>query len=97
MTELNAVAGSDNIFRDLGFPEAEAQNLLLRADLVVHIRKVIAKLDVTQAEAAKRADITQPRMNDLVSGRTHKFTLDALVNVASQLDYTVKLSLKRAA
>ena len=97
MTELNAVAGSDNIFRDLGFPEAEAQNLLLRADLVVHIRKVIAKLDVTQAEAAKRADITQPRMNDLVKGRTHKFTLDALVNVASQLGYTVKLSLKRAA
>ena len=97
MTELNAVAGSDNIFRDLGFPEAEAQNLLLRADLVVHIRKVIAKLDITQAEAAKRADITQPRMNDLVSGRTHKFTLDALVNVASQLGYTVKLSLKRAA
>ena len=97
MTLLNAVAGSDNIFRDLGFPEAEAQNLLLRADLVVRIRKVIAKLDITQAEAAKRADITQPRMNDLVKGRTHKFTLDALVNVASQLGYTVKLSLKRAA
>ena len=97
MTELNAVAGSDNIFRDLGFPEAEAQNLLLRADLVVRIRKVIAKLDITQAEAAKRADITQPRMNDLVNGRTHKFTLDAMVNVACQLGYTVKLSLKRAA
>ena len=97
MTGLIAVAGSDNIFRDLGFPEAEAQNLLLRADLVVHIRKVIAKLDITQAEAAKRANITQPRMNDLVKGRTHKFTLDALVNVASQLGYTVKLSLKRAA
>ena len=97
MTLLNTVAGSDNIFRDLGFPDAEAQNLLLRADLVVRIRKVIAKLDITQAEAAKRADITQPRMNDLVKGRTHKFTLDALVNVASQLGYTVKLSLKRAA
>ena len=97
MTELNAVAGSDNIFHDLGFPDAEAQRLLLRADLAVHIRKVIAKLDITQAEAAKRADITQPRMNDLAKGRTHKFTLDALVNVASQLGYTVKLSLKRAA
>lgn len=97
MTELNAVAGSNNIFRDLGFPETEAQNLLLRADLVVHIRKAIAKLGITQAEAAKRADITQPRMNDLVKGRTHKFTLNALVTVASQLGYTVKLSLKRAA
>ncbi|MBD8049078.1 XRE family transcriptional regulator [Limnohabitans sp. JUR4] len=89
------VVGSDNVFHDLGF--AEAQNLLLRADLVSHIRKVILKLDITQAEAAKRAGISQPRMNDLVKGRTHKFTLDALVNVAAQLGYTVKLSVKRAA
>ena len=94
---LATCSGSDNVFRDLGFPEADAQNLLLRADLVVHIRKVIAKLDLTQAEAAKRAGITQPRMNDLVRGRTEKFTLDAMVNVAAQLGYTVKLTLKKAA
>ena len=93
----NIVVGSDNVFRDLGFPEGEAQNLLLRADLVMHIRKVIEKLGITQAEAAKRASITQPRMNDLVKGRTEKFTLDAMVNVAAQLGYVVKLSLKKAA
>ncbi len=98
MTEkLTIVVGSDNVFRDLGFPEAQAQNLLLRTDLVVSIRKAIAKLGMTQAEAAKRTGITQPRMNDLVKGRTHKFTLDALVNVAAQLGYTVKLSMKKAA
>jgi predicted XRE-type DNA-binding protein len=95
--KLNIVVGSDNVFRDLGFPEGEAQNLLLRADLVIHIRKVIEKLGITQAEAAKRASITQPRMNDLVKGRTEKFTLDAMVNVAAQLGYIVKLSLKKAA
>jgi predicted XRE-type DNA-binding protein len=77
-------AGSDNVFLALGFPEAEAQNLLLRTDLVIHIRRIIAKLG-----------ITQPRMNDLVKGRTEKFTLDALVNVAAKLGYTVKLSLKK--
>ena len=95
--KLNIVVGSDNVFRDLGFPEAEAQNLLLRADLVVHIRKVIDKLGLTQAEAAKRAGVTQPRMNDLVKGRTEKFTLDAMVNVAAQLGYSVKLILKKVA
>ena len=94
--KLNIVVGSDNVFRDLGFPEGEAQNLLLRADLVVHIRKVIEKLGLTQAEAAKRASITQPRMNDLIKGRTEKFTLDAMVNVAAQLGYIVKLSIKKA-
>lgn len=95
--KLRTVVGSDNVFRDLGFPEAEAQNLLLRADLVVHIRKVIEKLGVTQAEAAKRVGITQPRMSDLIRGRTQKFTLDALVNVAASLGYSVKLSLKKTA
>lgn len=94
---LDARLGSDNVFRDLGFPEAEAQNLRLRADLVVHIRKVIEKLGVTQAEAARRAGITQPRMNDLVKGRTRKFTLDALVNVAANLGYSAKLKLTKAA
>ena len=98
MTEkLGRVVGSDNVFRDLGFAEPEAQNLLLRADLVVHIRKAIDKQAMTQAQAAQRAGITQPRMNDLVKGRTHKFTLDALVNVAAKLGYSVKLVLKRAA
>ena len=98
MTEkLRIVVGSDNVFRDLGVPEAEAQNLLLRGNLVIHIRKVIDKLGITQAEAAKRAGITQPRMNDLVKNRTHKFTLDALVNVAAQLGYSVKLTLKKMA
>jgi predicted XRE-type DNA-binding protein len=94
---LSINAGSDNVYRDLGFPEAEAQNLLLRGDLVIHIRKVIDKLGITQAEAARHAGITQPRMNDLIKNRTHKFTLDVLVNVAAQLGYTVKLTLKKVA
>ena len=95
--KLNVVMSSDNVFHDLGFAEPEAQNLLLRADLVAHIRKVITRLGITQAEAAQRAGVSQPHMNDLVKGRTHKFTLDALMNVAVQLGYTVKLSVKKAA
>ena len=70
MTEkLMSVQGSDNIFRYLGFPEAEAHNLLLRAELVLHIHKAIAKPGLTQLEAAKRAAITQPCKNKLVKGR----------------------------
>jgi predicted XRE-type DNA-binding protein len=98
MTEkFKSIVGSDNVFRDLGFPEAEAQNLLLRAELSLHIRKAIEKMGITQAEAAKLAAITQPRMNDLVKGRTEKFTLDALVNVAANLGYSVQVKFKKTA
>ena len=95
--KLNIVVGSDNVFRDLGFPGAEAQNMLLRTDLAIHIRKVVEKISITQAEAAKRAGITQPRMNDLVKGRTEKFTLDALVKVAVSFGYSVQLKLRKVA
>ena len=94
--KLRVVVGSDNVFRDLGFPEAESQNLLLRSDLVIHIRKAIPKMGLTQAEAAKRAGIAQPHMNDLIKGRTHRFTLNALVNVATQLGFPAKLTTKKA-
>jgi predicted XRE-type DNA-binding protein len=94
---LRMIVGSDNVFRDLGFPEDEAQNLLLRTDLSIRIRKAIDKLGITQAEAATRAGISQPRLNDLVKGRTHRFTLDALVNIASKLGYSVELKLKKVA
>ena len=95
--DCSFTAGGNNVFRDLGFPEAEAQNLLLRGDLVIHIRKVIDKLGITQVEATKRVSITQPCINDLVKNRTHKFTLDALVNIAAQLGCSVKLSVKKVA
>jgi predicted XRE-type DNA-binding protein len=88
---------SDNVFRDLGFSEDEAQNLLLRTDLSIRIRKAIDKLAITQAEAAMRTGISQPRINDLVKGRTHRLTLDALVNIASKLGYSVELKLKKVA
>lgn len=89
MTEkLRVVVGSDNVLLDLGFHEAKAQNQLPRMDLVIQIRKAIAKLDLTQATAARRANITQPRMNDLIKRLTHKFAPDELVNVAAQLGYT---------
>jgi predicted XRE-type DNA-binding protein len=95
--KLQITQGSDNVFSDLGFPEAEAQNLLLRSDMVIHIRKVIDKLGITQAEAAKLAGITQPRMNDLMKNRMHKFTIDALVSIVANLGYSMQLKFKKTA
>ena len=39
----------------------------------------------TQAEAASRCGVTQPRINDLLRGRVSRFSLDALVNIATAL------------
>lgn len=92
---LKITKGSGNVFRDLGFPEGEAQNLLLRTDLMIKIEQLIKKSGLIQSEAAKLLGITQPRINDLLKGRIEKFSLDALVNMIARAGMEVKMTVKK--
>src|SRR5690606_6236134 len=53
---------SDNVFEELGFSVGEAENLHIRAKLMSKIRAVARGM--TQAEAARRFGVSQPRIND---------------------------------
>ena len=92
---LKITKGSGNVFRDLGFPEGEAQNLLLRTDLIIKIEQLIKKSGLIQSEAAKVLGITQLRINDLLKGRIEKFSLDALVNMVARAGMEVKMTVKK--
>jgi predicted XRE-type DNA-binding protein len=74
----------------------EAANLRLRAELMRKIAEIVAKKGWTQAEAARRCGVSQPRMNDLLRGRISKFSLDALVNAATALGCRVRVELRAA-
>ena len=74
----------------------EAANLKVRAELMRKIAALIQESGWTQAAAAERCGITQPRMNDLLRGRISRFSLDALVNVASALGQQVHVKLEAA-
>jgi predicted XRE-type DNA-binding protein len=74
----------------------EAENLRLRAELLRGIADHIAAQGWTQAEAARRASVTQPRINDLLRGRISRFSLDALVNIAAAMGQHVRLELMAA-
>lgn len=90
---LKMTKGSDNVFRDLGFPEGEAQNL----DLMMKIVQLVKKSGLIQSEAAAMLGLTQPRLNDLLKGRIEKFSLDALVNMLARAGMQVKMTVKKAA
>jgi predicted XRE-type DNA-binding protein len=75
----------------------EAANMKARSDLVIAIRGAVDSWKLTQAEAAKRFGITQPRLNDLVRGRIDKFSLDALVNLAAPAGLSVRVEIVRSA
>jgi len=47
---------SRNVLRDLGFSAAEAEHLLIRADLLIQLQKAIASRGLTQAKAARLLD-----------------------------------------
>lgn len=98
MTEkLKYVRGSGNIFVDLGFDRAEAENLKLRSDLMIRIIQFYRKSGMKQADAARTLGLTQPRLNALLKGKIHQFSLDALVNIACSAGMNVRLVVKKAA
>ena len=74
----------------------QAANLRARAELMQKIAKHLKKGRWTQAEAAKRCGVTQPRINDLLRGRVSRFSLDALVNIAPALGCRVRVDLEAA-
>lgn len=74
----------------------QAANLRARAELMQQIAAVIAESGWTQADAAERCGVTQPRMNDLLRGRVSRFSLDALVNIATAIGRRVHVELEAA-
>lgn len=74
----------------------EAANLKVRAELMRKIATLVQESGWTQARAAERCGITQPRINDLLRGRISRFSLDALVNIAAALGQQVHVKLEAA-
>ena len=74
---------------------AEAENMRVRAKLTNEIIALIEKQKWTQAQAAARLSVTQPRVSDLMRGKIEQFSLDALVNMLAAVGRRVELKIKR--
>jgi predicted XRE-type DNA-binding protein len=91
------VVSTENIFRDLGFDDAEAENLKLRSRLMQRVEKFVKQSNMTQSEAASVLGVTQPRLNQLLKGKIQLFSLDALVNMLANAGMRVTMTVKKAA
>ena len=74
----------------------EAANLRARAELMQQIAAIVEENGWTQVEAANQCGVTQPRINDLLRGRVSRFSLDALVNIATAIGRRVHVELEAA-
>ena len=92
--KLKITPSTGNVFRDLGFRREEAEHLLVRADLMIQVQKLIAARGLKQKAVARTLGVTQPRVSDLLRGRIDLFSTDALIDMLARLGATVRLTVK---
>src|SRR6267154_979721 len=84
---------SGNIFLDLAFPPHEAQVMLLRAKRAEALRVWMEREKLTQAKAAKRLGITQPRGSEITRGKVELLSLAYLVVLCAKAGISVGVRL----
>jgi predicted XRE-type DNA-binding protein len=87
-------AGTDNVFADLGLPDAAAE--LIKAQLTRQIAKHIKSLGLTQIIAAQRLGVSQPEISRLMKNRPTGFSTDRLLAMLNALDLDIDIVLRPA-
>jgi predicted XRE-type DNA-binding protein len=90
---VRVVHSCGNVFIDLGFDEAEAHVMLMKAHLMIQLEKHIEAKNWTRAEAAKHIGITQPRVSKLLKRNWDEFSLEMLIMMATKLGIRSELKL----
>lgn len=84
---------SGNVFLDLGFPPHEAAVMLLRCELAEALRKWMAREGLTQAQAATRLGVVQPRISGIARNKVDQLSLDYLVGLCTKAGVSVAVRL----
>jgi len=91
------VRAYENVWDALEDDSAERASLTIRSELMIALEGAVERWKITQKQAAARLGITQPRLNDLLKGRINKFSLDALVDLATKAGLSVTVKVKKQA
>ena len=75
-SEYSVERGSDNVFADLGFPEADTH--ILKAGLVSIIDAIIRQRRTTQAAAARALGLSRSDLPGLLRGDSREYSLEHL-------------------
>ncbi|WP_293880441.1 XRE family transcriptional regulator [Sphingomonas sp.] len=87
----------DSVFDASADTPAEAANMKARSELRSALTVRVRSWSLPQEAAAGRLGITRPRLNDLLQGKLAKFSLDALVNLATASGLAVHIQIAEAA
>jgi predicted XRE-type DNA-binding protein len=85
--------GTGNVFADLGYADAEERQTKLR--LVHAINGVIARRRLTQAAAAEKLGINQPKVSALANYKLDGFSVERLMMFLTALDQDVEIVIRK--
>ena len=91
--DIKIQASSGNIFQDLGFPNAD--EMLMKAELVRQISEIIDQRELTQVEAAKLLGIDQPKVSALIRGKLSGFSIERLLRFLNLLGCDIEIIVKK--
>jgi predicted XRE-type DNA-binding protein len=87
------MAGSGNVFADLGFADAEERQTKVR--LAFAINQILGRRQLPQAEAAHQLGINQPKISALSNYRLEGFSVERLMHFLTALDQDVEILIRR--
>ncbi|MCY7406764.1 MAG: helix-turn-helix domain-containing protein [Alkalinema sp. CAN_BIN05] len=70
-----------NVFEDLGFPPNEAENLRIRSDLMISLRKLIRSREWSPEIAATHLKTTIDCVEGLMNGDIDQFQVEQLITM----------------
>ncbi len=89
---IPVTAGSGNVYADLGYPDAE--EMLVKARLVMEISGIIRRRGLTQVETAKLLGLTQPKVSAMLRGQFRGFSERKLIDCLTSLGRDVQIVIK---
>lgn len=86
--------GSTNVYADLGM--ANAEEMLIKAQLATKIGDIIRRRKLTQVQAAELLGITQPKLSGLLRGQFRGVSETKMLECLTRLGRDVKIVVKAA-
>ncbi|HVX73306.1 MAG TPA: XRE family transcriptional regulator [Devosia sp.] len=84
----------ENVWDAIEDDPAIRQRMKILSSLMLEIALLIRRRRWTQVTAAKRLGVTQPRVSNLLRGKIHLFSIDALVEMAGRAGLRVEITFK---
>lgn len=92
MSKNDYEIGGPNVFEDIGIPNAEEH--LVKAQLVFKIDTLMKKRHMKQTEAAALFGVRQPDVSKMLRGEFRQFSVERLLRFLVKLDQDVEIVIK---